>query len=237
MKNPLLERDITNKLSNLGPGGPGDGSNSTIPAAEINPSHTFNATSIVRSAKDIHNSIPDSDSDTFTDYTIKTPPCTIIENCNRNNDDDKHFDTSSSVPWPGSTFLIRASSSGKLLTLDSGNVVLAQPAANRGSSIHWKCIEVKGWLHFQNVASGCYLGHNFWGNIICSTRNPDGWERFTARLRPEGGYYLLMTHFERLWKLGMGDGNLAKIGEGESGGMVKTGEGNWEVIVWEFVKV
>ncbi|KAJ8070232.1 hypothetical protein OCU04_000617 [Sclerotinia nivalis] len=187
--------------------------------------------------QDIHNSIPDSDSDTFIDYTTKTPPSTIIEDCNCDNNDDKKFDISSSVPWPGSTYLIRASSSGKLLTLDSGNVVLAQPAANRGSSIHWKCIEVKGWLHFQNVASGCYIGHNFWGNILCSARQPDGWERFTARLRPEGGYYLMMSHFERLWKLGMRDGHLAKIMEGEWGGMVRTGEGHLEVVVWEFVKV
>lgn len=266
MRNPTFDHKITNKFSNRRPGTSSDSSISTTPAAQTNPVHTFKATSIVRSSKghykfglifalllaiplalipnkamvcqqDIHDSIPDYDSDTFTDYTTKTPQCTTIGNSNSENNDDDRFDTSSSVPSPGSTYLIRASSSGKLLTLDSGNVVLAQPAANGGSSIHWRCIEVKGWLHFQNVASGCYIGHNFWDNILCSARNPDGWERFTARLRPEGGYYLMMTHWERLWKVGMRDGMLAKIEEGEWGGMVRTGEGNYEVIVWEFVKV
>jgi len=49
-------------------------------------------------------------------------------------------------------------------------------------------------------------------------------------MRPEGGYVLLMTHFERLWQVGIkleqGVERLAKIGNGESDG-----------IVWEFVQV
>lgn len=165
MRNPTFDHKITNKFSNRRPGTSSDSSISTTPAAQTNPVHTFKATSIARSSKghykfglifalllaiplalipnkamvcqqDIHDSIPDCDSDTFTDYTTKTPQCTTIGNSNSENNDDDRFDTSSSVPSPGSTYLIRASSSGKLLTLDSGNVVLAQPAANGGSSIH-----------------------------------------------------------------------------------------------------
>jgi hypothetical protein len=49
-------------------------------------------------------------------------------------------------------------------------------------------------------------------------------------MRPEGGYVLLMTHWERLWHVGseveQGVEKLAKVGDGGSGG-----------IVWEFVKV
>ncbi|KAI9650092.1 hypothetical protein NHQ30_000105 [Ciborinia camelliae] len=132
----------------------------------------------------------------------------------------------SSVPWPESTFIIRSTSSGKLLTLNVGRVVLTPAGANRGSSIHWRCVEEKGWLHFQNVASGCYLGYNTSRDVICSATRPDGWERIVARPTPSGGYYLLMTHWERLWRVGAQGENLVKIGEG------------WgEVLVWEFVKV
>jgi hypothetical protein len=49
-------------------------------------------------------------------------------------------------------------------------------------------------------------------------------------MRPGGGYVLLMTHFERLWHVGIreehGVERLAKVGDGGSDG-----------IVWEFVKL
>ena len=49
-------------------------------------------------------------------------------------------------------------------------------------------------------------------------------------MRPEGGYVLLMTHFEKLWPVGIkvqqGVETLAKIENEVSDG-----------IVWEFVKV
>ncbi|KAF7923510.1 hypothetical protein EAE99_006769 [Botrytis elliptica] len=205
--------------------------------------------------KDDHESVADSDSNAPTIYTppatihtspstihtppstIYTPPSTIIGDDNREDQGDQTPHHSSSVPRPNSTYLIRASSSGRLLTLDSGDVTLAKPGDNRGSSIHWKCIEVKGWLHFQNAASGCFLGHKFWGDLTCSARVAEGWERFTVRPLPEGGYYLSLTHFERLLKVGIKDGVLAKIWEGETGGVVNNGEGEGQVVIWEFTKV
>ncbi|KAM3157060.1 hypothetical protein ABEW05_002392 [Botrytis cinerea] len=186
------------------------------------------------SNNDCHESVADSD---FNGHTIFTPPSTIIADENYGNKDNQCSHHSSSVPWPNFTYLIRASSSGRLLTLDSGGVTLAKPGDNRGSSIHWKCIEVKGWLHFQNAASGCFLGHTFWGDLTCSSRVAEGWERFTVRPLPDGGYYLSLTHFERLWKLGIKNGILAKICEGETGGIVNNGEGVGQVVVWEFTKV
>ena len=58
-----------------------------------------------------------------------------------------------------------------------------------------------------------------------------GWEFFCARMKQGGdGWVLLMTHWERLWHVGVkvegGVKGLAKIGEGGAGG-----------IVWEFVRV
>ncbi|THV44777.1 hypothetical protein BGAL_0581g00050 [Botrytis galanthina] len=146
-------------------------------------------------------------------------------------------DDSSSDPLPNFTYQIRASSSGKFLASNSGVVTLVGPRSGKNPGIHWKCIEIKGWLHFQNTASGCFLGHNFWDDIVCTASAADGWERVTTRHVPEGGYYLLLTHWERLWKVGIKGGKLAKLGEGETGGFAFTGEGEGDVIAWEFLRI
>ncbi|KAF7913611.1 uncharacterized protein EAF01_000017 [Botrytis porri] len=191
--------------------------------------------------KDDHESVADLDSNASTIYTppatIHTPPSTIIGDGNREDQGDQCSHHSSSVPRPNYTYLIRASSSGRLLTLDSGRVILAKPGDNRGSSIHWKCTETNGWLHFQNAASGCFIGHNFWGNILCTVYWAKEWERFSVKPTPDGGYYLMMPHWSRLWKVGMRGDYLAKLGEGESGDSVNTGEGEGQIIVWEFIEV
>ncbi len=68
------------------------------------------------------------------------------------------------------------------------------------------------------------------GRLCCLASRHQGWENFCVRMTPEGGYVLLMTHFERLWHVGIkveqGVEKLAKIGDGGSAGTV-----------WEFVKV
>lgn len=104
------------------------------------------------------------------------------------------------------------------------------PPGGRGS-IHWACVENEGrWLGFRNVVTGSFLGHDKKGRLCCIARTQNGWENFCARMRPEGGYVLLMTHYERLWSVGFkveqGVEKLAKI----------ENEGPDE-IVWEFVKV
>ncbi|ATZ45858.1 hypothetical protein BCIN_01g05620 [Botrytis cinerea B05.10] len=165
--------------------------------------------------------------------TIYTPSSTAISN--RHSHGNSH--DPSANPWPNFTYEILASSSRKSLALNSGRVTLAGPRSGKNPGVRWKCVEIKGWLHFQNAASGCFLGHNFWGDIVCTATAPDGWERFTTRPIPEGGHYLLMIHWERLWKVGIKGGVLAKIGEGETGGFAYSGEGEGEVIAWEFFRV
>ena len=171
--------------------------------------------------------IPDPDNSTI--YTATTPPETVAVDLLDDHDPFGGAEpSSSSVPWPGSTFIIRSASSGHVITLLDGQVVLAQ-LGGRGS-IHWACVETKGWLGFRNLASGRFLGHDIKGGLCCSAERHRGWEYFCVRMRPEGGYVLLMTHFERLWHVGtkveQGVEKLAKIENGGSDG-----------IVWEFVKV
>jgi hypothetical protein len=166
---------------------------------------------------------PDPDDSTIGP---STPPETVLA------DDPLHdFDTkptTSSVPWPGSTFIIRHALTGQVLTLLSGQLVLSPPGS-RGS-IHWKCVEAKGWLGFRNTVSGRFLGHDSRGNLCCSAGEQKGWENFCVRLHPEGGYVLLMTHFERLWHVG------SKVERGVEM-LAKTGDGGNDGIIWEFVKV
>lgn len=175
----------------------------------------------------VDSSVPNDDDDDSTIYTATTPPETVADLL-----DDRHSfggaeSRSSLVPWPGSTFIIRSVSSGQVIMLLDGQIILTKPGG-RGS-IKWKCVETKGWLGFKNEVSGKFLGHDKERNLCCNVEQHKGWENFDVRPRPEGGCVLLMTHHERLWHVGMkveqGVEKLAKIGDGGSGG-----------IVWEFIK-
>jgi hypothetical protein len=167
--------------------------------------------------------------DDSTIYTATTPPESVAADLLDDHDPFGGAEPSSSlVPWPSSTFIIRCVSSGHVITLLDGQIELTQPGG-RGS-IHWACMETKGWLGFRNTVSGKFLGHDVKGRLCCSAERHQGWEYFCVRMRPEGGCVLLMTHYERLWHVGIkveqGVEKLAKIGDGGSDG-----------IVWEFAKV
>ncbi|EXJ56302.1 uncharacterized protein A1O5_12569 [Cladophialophora psammophila CBS 110553] len=193
---------------------------------------------------------------------------------------DRTMPSSSSVPlrcpWPGSTYIIRSISSGDVLTLHDGEITLAPPPSTSaaqsgggggGGSVHWACTETKGWLGFRNVASGKFLGYDGshgrdkrhgdrdrHGRLICVVSRHQGWEHFTVRPRPQGGFLLLTTHFERLWRVGIRRGVEQQAGRGggkregaESGGNAGAGGGilakiddgdtAGEEVVWEFIKV
>jgi hypothetical protein len=134
------------------------------------------------------------------------------------------------VPWPGSTYLLRDSVTGCVLTLSHGQVSL-QPQ-NLGGSKEWQCVETKGWLGFRNPVSGKFLGHDARGKLHCGADRHLPWENFCARVRPQGGVVLLMMHYERLWCVGEKQTNNQRV-------LMKLSDGadKEEAIVWEFVKV
>jgi len=176
---------------------------------------------------------PLSDLDDTTADGAATPSETIAADL-LDDDDPLHLGkpgSASSTPWPGSTFVIRCASSWRAVTLQDGLVVLtsASAAGGRGAT-HWECVESKGWLGFRSPVSGRFLGHNVKGWLCCVAERQQGWENFCVRARPDGGFVLLMTHYERLWRVGVreeqGVERLAKVGDGSADGMV-----------WEFVKV
>lgn len=172
---------------------------------------------------------PIEDHDESTSYGTDTPPETVTTDLLSDQDPFADAEARSYlVPWPGSTFIIRSVSSGHVITLLDGQIVLA-PLGGRGS-ISWVCMETKGWLGFRNVVSGKLLGHDKQGRLCCLAERHNGWEHFCVRMRPEGGCILLMKDWDSLWHVGMkveqGGEKLAKIGDGGSDGMV-----------WEFAKV
>ena len=76
---------------------------------------------------------PITDSDDSTVNNAMTPPESVAADFLENHDplDDIKL-SPSSVPWPGSTFIIRSVVSGHVLTLCDGQVVMASPGT-RGS--------------------------------------------------------------------------------------------------------
>lgn len=165
-----------------------------------------------------YNPTQDSGDNSTASVAATTPPSSVAA-------DIPTSASTSSIPCPGSTFIIRSTASGRVLTLLDGQVVLAAPGG-RGS-IHWVCGETKGWLGFQNLASGKFLGHNLKGRLCCSAGRQQGWENFCARMTLGGGYVLLVTHWGELWRVG------GYVEQGVEMLDRTRGEG----IVWEFVRV
>ena len=168
---------------------------------------------------------PFPDLDDSTTYSGTTPPESVATDV-PDHDDCGSAKPNSLVPWPGSTYIIRSVSSGHLMTLLDGQVLLTQ-AGGRGS-IHWRCVETKGWLGFQNTVSGKFLGHDKNRKLSCFAGRHREWEYFCSRPRPEGDCVLLMQHWDSLWQVGIqeeqGEEKLAKIEDGDGVG-------------WEFLEV
>ncbi|KAI9730606.1 MAG: hypothetical protein M1818_008088 [Claussenomyces sp. TS43310] len=136
--------------------------------------------------------------------------------------------SAASVPWPGSTFIIRSVSSGHIMTLRGGQIMLAQLGGRGRSS--WECVRSKGWFGFRDPGSGRFLGRDDKGRLCCSAAWHEDWERFQFMATPEGGYEMLMTRGEELWPVGImveqGVEKLARVRDGIAA-----------AILWEFFKV
>lgn len=180
---------------------------------------------------------PDADLDNSTIWTATTPPESVAEGLPDNEsqaeglrDDESQAEParlSTPVPRPGHTFLIRSVSSGEVITLVNGQIVLAHPD---GRESHWVCEDVGGWFGFRNVVSGRFLGRNWDWDLCCSAPWGKEWEIFRAHQLPEGGTVLLMTHWWTERPVGIKRENGA-----ERLAMIE----NWQAdaAVWEFVEV
>lgn len=166
--------------------------------------------------------LTDTDAESFAIYT---PAAT--------NDDmataqPETSDCSRNVPSDGLTVIIRCITSGQVITLVDGHVVLASPGG-RGS-IHWECVESEGWYGFRDVVSNKFLCHGWDGRINCSAEQHNGWRHFTVTPMAEGGFIMQMLDWWTLRPVVVAPENgLQKI--------ARTGDRLSKGIRWEFVNV
>lgn len=159
---------------------------------------------------------------------IMTPPTTI--------DNDPYMtyrghNIAYSIPSPGSTYLIRSVSDGRVITELDGGVVLA--SEDSLGSKYWRCREFGGRLRFENRGSGLRLGANPEGILRCTVPSPA--QCFTLFPSTKGGHVLVMFHktdFVELWHVGIafegGVERLATVGPLTHG---------TNYITWEFIEV
>ncbi|KAJ2896165.1 hypothetical protein MKZ38_005772 [Zalerion maritima] len=152
---------------------------------------------------------------------------------------DRYYSISTPPSW-GNTYILRLACTDKIVTVDdNGAVNLMSPQGSfslyrhglltTDGSSHWECVESKGWLGFRNAESGRYLGHDHGGNLVNRAVDHKGWENFVSEHSADGGYILKMTHYERLWHLGV---------VGESEGEPRLAKMDYGIpLVWEFIKV
>lgn len=161
---------------------------------------------------------------------IYTPPETIAtESVYNPESSTSKVPKPKSFPLNGSIYIIRQESTGLVIQLLGGEVVLDKPSSL--SSMDWVCEEKNGWLGFRNAASGKYLGHDGGGKLCCRAGQQREWECFSLGVSSEHGYVLLMRHWEKLWPVTINTENkdivtLAKV-EG------RISDGN----TWDFIEV
>lgn len=158
-----------------------------------------------------------SEPDDSTIYTANTPAET-----------SSPHDSSgpSTIPCPGSTYIIRSISSGLVITESEGQLIMA-PLGSRG--MYWECKKSKAWFGFRNTVSGGYIGHNIWGNVQCETKWHKGWEQISLEPLIEGGFHMLMLHWWDPFPIGTVDDHGTER-------LAWLDNFNSDSIVWEFIK-
>ncbi|KAF2009331.1 hypothetical protein BU24DRAFT_428868 [Aaosphaeria arxii CBS 175.79] len=140
----------------------------------------------------------------------------------------------SSIPYPGSTFIIKDIGSGHVITLRNGQLGLH--AVGGPGNYRWNCLSHDNWLCFQDPGSGLFISYDdssrFMGFLRCMVSQPDDWEHFCVMPQPQGGFILMMTHWKKILPVGLrldnGTLKLARIGHDGF---------KAEPIVWQFIKV
>ncbi|KDN65338.1 hypothetical protein CSUB01_11561 [Colletotrichum sublineola] len=125
--------------------------------------------------------LPESSSETSP--PVSTPPAAVAA-------DETVWDDNGDVPWPGRTFHIFERNTCRVITIVDDKPVLMDLKGDRHPSTPWHCVEKNGYFGFQNPRSGRYLGHDSDAGIRTGA-GMRGWELWTPRQHPEGGYQLL----------------------------------------------
>jgi hypothetical protein len=137
----------------------------------------------------------------------------------------------SSIPWPGRTFIIRNRANGKVITFLDGEIILDKPGGL--GTFRWRCVEKFGWLGFKDPASALHLGYDKESRLRCAMDHHQDWEYISPRMRPDGGFVLMVLVEQQLLPLG------AVVEELKNGIKQKVMIMDWlsEGVVWDFIEV
>ena len=94
-------------------------------------------------------------------------------------------------------------------------------------------MEENGWLGFKDPVSALYLGWDQYPWLRCAVPHHRKCEYMCPRVRPDGGYLLLICHRDRLKPLGV----CARETDNGVTQQVRVTELDAEGIVWDFIEV
>ncbi|KKY37897.1 putative major facilitator superfamily transporter multidrug resistance [Diaporthe ampelina] len=123
-----------------------------------------------------------------TTFRAKTPPTTMEAG-------ESFWSSGGAVPWPENTFHIIEKHSGRAITLAGDQPKLQSLGDTSHPDTHWLCVKQDGYFGFQNPQTGRYLGHDGGTGIRTWVFHLKGWELWTPREHPEGGYELLSPYY------------------------------------------
>lgn len=110
------------------------------------------------------------------------------------------------VPCPGKTYKIQHRKTGRLITLEEGEVRLRRPEDTEAAGgWHWVCAERNGWLGFRSPVSATYMGHNKKGGIGAKQPHHKSHESFCVRRHPDEGYVILVQYIDELQQIRAGE--------------------------------
>ncbi|KAG6357472.1 hypothetical protein INS49_013349 [Diaporthe citri] len=123
-----------------------------------------------------------------TPFREHTPPTTIEA-------PDSLWSSRGAIPWAENTFQIIEKQSGRAITLVGDQPKLQSLREASNVDTHWLCVKQDGYFGFQNPQTGRYLGHDGKTGIRTLVSHLKGWELWTPRQHPEGGYELLSPYY------------------------------------------
>jgi hypothetical protein len=137
----------------------------------------------------------------------------------------------SSIPWPGRTFIIQNQANRQVITFLNGEIILDKPGGL--GTFRWRCVEKLGWLGFKDPASALHLGYDEGSRLRCAVNHHQDWEYICPRMRPDGGYVLMVLVEQALLPLG------AFEEKSENGTKQKVKIMDWlsEGVIWDFIEV
>lgn len=131
--------------------------------------------------------------DTSSSHPMDTPSESTI---------DDTWDGRNYVPWPSGVYRIFEKGTDSVIALKDHDLCLRDVAENHNGYDRWLCVDANGYFGFVNTKSGTYLGHNGKKDEIhASAVECKGWECFTPRSHPDGGYQLLTPYYGSTLKM------------------------------------